>query len=143
MDAEEMMQDTIIKFLKSDLIDKLKQEQIESWLVKTAIRGSIDVLRKKKRSQLFQEEYKKDNCDDLDDSLDGIIETEDRSELVRKIQKGVESLPDGYRIILSLLLFEGYDYEEISQIVGVKEATVRSQYMRGKARLIQMLNETK
>ncbi|MBO7249010.1 MAG: sigma-70 region 4 domain-containing protein, partial [Bacteroidales bacterium] len=48
---------------------------------------------------------------------------------------------DGYRAVLSMILFEGFDYEEVAQIMEVKESTVRSQYMRGKERLIKIINE--
>lgn len=51
----------------------------------------------------------------------------------------MQTLADGYRVILSLVLFEGYDYEEIAQITGIKEVSVRTQYIRGKARLIEEL----
>jgi RNA polymerase sigma-70 factor (ECF subfamily) len=44
-------------------------------------------------------------------------------------------LPDHYRTIVSLHLFEGYDYEEISQMTGTNENTIRSLYMRGRQKL--------
>ena len=49
----------------------------------------------------------------------------------------MEKLPEGYRVVLSLYLFEGYDMEEIAQILHVKPASVRSQYLRGKRKLIE------
>ena len=63
------------------------------------------------------------------------------SEVVSRVKRGIESLSDGYRTILSLLLFEGYDYQEVAEILDVKEATVRSQYMRGRKRLLEILKE--
>ena len=52
-----------------------------------------------------------------------------------KIFKGIEMLPDGYRIILTLYLLEGYDHSEISQILGISESTSKSQYSRAKEKL--------
>jgi len=52
-------------------------------------------------------------------------------------------LAGGYRLVLSLNLFEGYDYEEIAQILDLKEVTVRSQYIRGKARLVEEIEKLK
>ena len=52
-------------------------------------------------------------------------------------------LPDHYRAILSLHLFEGYDYEEISQITGIKENTIRSLYMRGRQKLAAAVRQMK
>ena len=45
--------------------------------------------------------------------------------------KAIEKLPDGYRIILTLYLLEGYDHAEISTILGISESTSKSQYSRG------------
>jgi RNA polymerase sigma-70 factor (ECF subfamily) len=51
-------------------------------------------------------------------------------------------LPEGYRVVLSLYLFEGYDHEEISSVLGISVSTSRTQYMRGKKRLYELLKTT-
>jgi RNA polymerase sigma factor (sigma-70 family) len=54
----------------------------------------------------------------------------------------LKQLPDGYRVVLTLYLFEGYDHEEIAHILKITENTSRSQYMRAKRKLHSLL-ETK
>jgi RNA polymerase sigma-70 factor (ECF subfamily) len=61
----------------------------------------------------------------------------------RDILKAIELLPLGYRLVVSLYLTEGYDYQEISMITGLKESTVRSQYVRAKIRILDILNGRK
>lgn len=140
MDAEEVVQDTILKYLRFEKDMVVQQE--EAWLVKTCVRGSIDVLRKRKAGDEFIEGYKEDmsqrQLEDTGNQLWGELKTS-ASELAEKIKKGMASLPDGYRSILSMILFEGYDYQEVSDIMRVKEATVRSQYMRGKIKLAELI----
>lgn len=143
MDAEEVMQDTIIKYLNSD-DGTMSGEQVEAWLYKTCVRASIDVLRKRKRKDEFLEDYKVDNKDDVLEDEGGsawntLIGENKKSSLVKRIREALYSLPDGYRTVLSLILFEGYDYEEVAQILDVKEVTVRSQYMRGKIKLAEII----
>ena len=58
---------------------------------------------------------------------------------VEKIRRGIEQLPEGYRVVLSLYLFEGYDHEEIGEILNISESTSRTQYMRGKKKLLEMI----
>jgi RNA polymerase sigma-70 factor (ECF subfamily) len=58
-----------------------------------------------------------------------------------KIFKSIELLPDGYRIILTLYLLEGYDHSEISQILGISESTSKSQYSRAKEKLKNILSK--
>ncbi|MGY0039455.1 RNA polymerase sigma factor [Pedobacter sp. NJ-S-72] len=48
---------------------------------------------------------------------------------------------DGYRVVLTLYLFEGYDHEEISHILKISEATSRSQLMRAKVKLRNILEK--
>lgn len=58
---------------------------------------------------------------------------------VARIKAGLNELPDGCRLILSLCLFEGYDYAEIAEITGLKTSSVRSQYTRAKGKLLEKL----
>ena len=55
------------------------------------------------------------------------------------IAKAVEELPDGYRVIFSLYLLEGYDHSEISQIMNISESTSKTQYLRAKEKLRKIL----
>ena len=58
---------------------------------------------------------------------------------VEKVQHAMELLPEGYRVIFSLYLLEGYDHGEISEIMGITEATSKSQYSRAKQRIKEIL----
>ncbi len=60
---------------------------------------------------------------------------------VETVKKAIMLLPDGYRTVLSLYLLEGYDHEEIAEILNVAESTTRTQYMRARQKLLQLLNE--
>lgn len=53
----------------------------------------------------------------------------------------MHQLPDGFRTVLSLYLFEGYDHEEIAEILQVAESTSRTQYIRAKKRLLEILKK--
>ena len=58
---------------------------------------------------------------------------------VKDIKKATESLPDGSRMIFSLYLLEGYDHREIAQILNVSESNSKSQYMRAKRKVKEIL----
>ena len=59
---------------------------------------------------------------------------------VDKVKHGIEQLPDGYRNVLSLYLIEGYDHQEIAEIMGFTESTSKSQLNRAKAKLRELLD---
>ncbi len=136
MDAEEAMHDTFMKYHRT----KERIGNIEAWLTRVCIRNSIDIIRKRKAEELFMEEISP-----ADNMKITNLHDEEPPEIeytVEKIRKGMLELPDGYRMILSLYLFEGYDYTEIAQITRLKESSVRSQYQRARNRLSEILRRT-
>ena len=95
------------------------------------VNRSLDIL--KKRKVKFEE---------INERTHDKIETQTVSQKVDmdKIKKAVYNLPDGYRVVLSLFLFEGYDHSEISEVLGISNSASRTQYLRAKYKLREMLN---
>jgi RNA polymerase sigma factor (sigma-70 family) len=58
---------------------------------------------------------------------------------VDRVKRCIELLPDGYRSVLSLYLMEGYDHQEIAEIMGISESTSKSQLNRAKSKLRELL----
>lgn len=142
-DAEEVAQDTVIKYLRTNT-GGMSAQQIEAWLVKTCTRAAIDMLRIRKALKVKLMQYAADDSEEeSQDAWDRFAGNEDPDTVVRKVKNAMMELPDGYRVVLSLLLFEGYDYAEAAQVLEVSESTVRSQYMRGKRKLIEVINKNK
>ena len=54
------------------------------------------------------------------------------------LRRCVQELPDGYRVVLSLYLLEGYDHAEIASILGITESTSKSQYSRARKKLLEL-----
>jgi RNA polymerase sigma-70 factor (ECF subfamily) len=59
------------------------------------------------------------------------------------IRKSIFALPDKYRIVLSLFLLEGYDHEEISQILNISCNAARTRYSRARGKLLKNLKDEK
>lgn len=131
-DAEEVMQDTILKY--HNFPQKEGIEKLGSWLKSVCIRKALDKLREKHRTKEFLEAYKEEQIPAQPPQMQYTVE---------EIRKTLLLLPDNYRTILSLHLFEGYDYQEIEQITGSKEATIRSLYKRAKEKLAATILENK
>lgn len=142
-EAEEIVQDTIIKYLRNNTV-KMSEQQIEAWLSKACARASVDMLRLRKGLKMKLENFaQEDPEEDSSDGWDGYLSSAEPGRTIRRIRELMMRLPDGYRVVLSLLLFEGYDYAEAAQILQVAESTVRSQYLRGKRKLLTIINENK
>ncbi len=132
-EAEDLLQDSFC-----DAFTKLDTFRYESsfgiWLKKIVVHRCINWLRKKKISLVLHEE--------LDESVqktESEIDYEDISMDVKRIHQAIALLPDGYRIIFSLYALEGYDHAEISEIMGISESTSKSQYLRAKQRIKDIL----
>ncbi len=136
-EAEEIMQDTILKFISSEIVPK-KPAQVAMWLNRTCIRKSIDAVRRKKREKLFLDEYAAD-ASEYDN--DNPIEFSGSASGIVRIRKAIDELPDNYRLILNLVLLEGLDYEEIANLTGEREGTIRTQFSRGRAKLAEKLKK--
>lgn len=132
-DAEEAMQDTFLKAFAS--MAHYEGGVFEGWLKQIAVHVAIDALRRKK------EEWEElpDNYPLTDD--DEGVDEEAIHLQVETVRKAIAELPTGYRVVLSLYLFEGYDMEEIASILQLKPASVRSQYLRGKQKLLNILQQ--
>ena len=134
-DAEDVLQEAFTDAFSS--IDSFQYKStFGAWLKKIVINKSINHLRKKKMDLVDME---KTNVGHLpeEDSLD----EKDIQLKVDEIKRAVKLLPNGYRTVLSLYLFEGYDHEEIAEILRVSHATVRTQYMRAKQKLLIFIKQ--
>lgn len=132
-DAEEIMHDSLLEYWKCSRKEEILD--LKKWLTSICVRKSIDRLRKQRRFKDFLEKYE-------DPVLDEGVE-DNASYDIESILKALHTLPDNYRAVLSLHLFEGYDYQEMSQITGMNENTIRSLYMRGRQKLAEAIRKKK
>jgi RNA polymerase sigma factor (sigma-70 family) len=130
-DAEDMMQEAFIECFRN-LHSFRFESTFGAWLKKILINRCLNCLKKKKIDLILYENVPVNDFEEENVAMEIQYETE-------KVFKSIEKLPDGYRIILTLYLLEGYDHSEISQILGISESTSKSQYSRGKEKLRKMI----
>ncbi len=134
-DAEDVLQEAFLDAFRS-LNDFHYRSTFGAWLKKIVINKSINTLRKRKMDIIEIDET----------GVHALPEEEqaDEQEIqykVAEVKKMIQKLPDGYRAVLSLYLLEGYDHEEISGILGISHNTVRTQYVRAKQKLVNLLKQ--
>ncbi len=125
MEAEDVMQEAFLSAFEK--IETYKGEvSFGAWLKRIVINRSLDHLKKRK-VQFEEVNEKTTQISDYD------FETKEID--IQKIKKAIQNLPDGYRVVLSLFLIEGYDHEEISSILGISNSSSRTQLLRAKNKL--------
>ena len=124
-DTEEVLQDTLIQFLKTRPVFE-SDEHEKAWLLRVA--GNLCKNRLKYNSLRQTDELREE------------LIAEQREDL-SFIWDAVQALPVQYREVIHLFYREGYSTREISQILGRKEATIRSDLSRGHGKLKELLKE--
>ena len=130
-EAEDVMQEAFLTaFTKLELYKG--EVTFGAWLKRIVINKSINQLRKKNRYEMAKMEIVLDN------------EIEEESFETNKfhpkmILNEIQNLKENYRIILTLHLIEGFDYEEIQQILNCTNENVRTIILRAKNKLKQVL----
>ena len=133
LDAEDVLQSSFM-----DVFSKLEsfryQSSIGAWIKRIIVNNCINYLKRKRMS--FDELEERHAFQLTDDT------TVESSQLnVRVINEAVRQLPDGYRVVFTLYMFEGYDHKEIGEILQISEATSKSQYSRAKRKLKDILKK--
>ena len=130
-EAEDLLQEAF-----TEAFTKLSSFRYESsfgaWLKRIVINRCINAIKKRKADLVLSEDM--GNYDAADNKDDDNIEYD-----VKRVHKAIEMLPEGYRVIFSLYMLEGYDHSEIAQIMGISESTSKSQYMRAKLKLKEII----
>ncbi|MDL2238567.1 sigma-70 family RNA polymerase sigma factor [Bacteroidales bacterium OttesenSCG-928-K22] len=135
--AEEVMQDSFIKTF--DNLHKFSgnQKDLGNLIKRIAVNHSIDIYRKTK-NEIFSSFNEIENIDKyLQNENDEIEETNYN---IDDINSAIKKLPDGYRLVLNLHLFEDMDFNDIAKKLNITASTVRSQYVRAKSKLLTILN---
>jgi RNA polymerase sigma factor (sigma-70 family) len=136
-EAEDIMQEAFLSAFRK--IDTYKGDvSFGAWLKKIVINKSIDALRQRKIR------YEEITAEEPDEATESTIDLEDSKQwqveaMVKQIKEAIQDLPRGYQVVLTLALIEGYDHEEIAQLLSVSESTSRSQLARARKKLIEIV----
>ncbi len=130
-DAEDILQDSFLSAFQN--LQAFKGDStFGAWLKRIVVNNSISLIQKKRLNLTPLEGY------DVADIPEGPDE-EELSFQVENVRRSIQQLPDGYRVVVSLYLLEGYDHQEIAEILGITESTSKSQYSRARKKLLEML----
>jgi RNA polymerase sigma factor (sigma-70 family) len=134
LEAEDVLQESFTEAFKN-IAQFEYRTSFGGWLKQICINRCINQLKKRKYKVV-----------ELDEGLvmATVPTNEEEDEMTLKVQEikqAILRLPDGYRTVLGLYLLEGYDHDEIAEILQLAPATIRSQYMRAKNKLLVLLKE--
>lgn len=132
MEAEDAMQEAFIK-----AFEKLHQFNGEvtfgAWLKRIVINKCLDKLKARKLELVA-----------MNEQILGAVEEEENWNIddgvgLEEVKRKMDQLPEKYRYPLMLYLFEGYDHEEIAEILGISQVASRTLVHRGKKKIQEEL----
>ncbi|PLX12865.1 MAG: hypothetical protein C0598_05235 [Marinilabiliales bacterium] len=132
-EAEDLLQEAFTEaFLKMHTFRF--ESSFGAWIKRIVVNKCINEIKRRKADLEFCEDIGKfGEKEDIDDKIPGLS--------VENIKNAMKELPNGSKVIFQLYLLEGYDHKEISQILGVSESNSKSQYMRAKRRIREILKD--
>ncbi|APG60142.1 RNA polymerase sigma factor [Christiangramia salexigens] len=136
MEAEDAMQEAFIKAFTR--IEQFTGEvSFGAWLKRIVINNCLDKLKARKLEMVAINEQTLATVEDENNwQIDDGIGVDD-------IKNEIDNLPEKYKYPLMLFLIEGYDHEEISEILGITQVASRTLVHRGKKKLQAELKKLK
>lgn len=136
-EAEDVLQEAFLSAFR-ELHSYKGDSSFGSWLKRIVINKSINCLRNRRLSLVPLGEQHDAAAEDADHGGPEPEITSWRADVVRRC---VQDLPDGYRVVLTLYLLEGYDHAEIAGILNISESTSKSQYSRARKKLLELARQ--
>lgn len=130
-DAEDIIQEVFVKVFRN-LHTFQGESTLGAWIKRITVNTTLNFIRKEKRNN---EVVLAEGID-----IPEIIEELDTAKYsMAQIHHAIKQLPERCRVVLSLYLIEGYQHQEIAEILGVTVSTSKTQYRRGRQLLQEIL----
>jgi RNA polymerase sigma-70 factor (ECF subfamily) len=132
-DAKDVLQESFIQaFTKLKTLKK--EEMFPAWLKKIVVNRCLNQLQKSK-------DFKAMITEDLEMPHEEREMEEQKQFQVDRIKKAMDKISGGCRTVLNLYVFEGYDHQEISEILCISESASKAQYSKAKSKIRSILNQ--
>lgn len=123
MEAEDVFHDAFIKVFKN--LDHFRGGSLEGWVRRIMVNESINYYNRQIKNRNFEDiDDRHEDFATSSDALDGLSAEE--------LRQMIAGLPDGCRVVFNLFAVEGYEHEEIAQMLNISSGTSRSQLHRAR-----------
>lgn len=131
-EAEEMFDDGFLKVL-TKIVYYDPEQSFDAWFKTILVRTAIDQYRKHKNEPAFMDVEDAWHLD----TQEHILSTISANEILELVQQ----LPASYRTVFSLHVVDGYSHPEIAEMLGIQEGTSRSNLVKARLKLQELLRE--
>lgn len=129
--AEDVMLKGFFKVF-TNLKNFRSEGSFEGWMRRIMVRESISFLRRQKKIEFSMEEV------NVNENFESLIDTELE---VDDIQRLIDALPEGYKMVFIMYAVEGYRHDEIAELLNISSGTSKSQLFKARKMLQQKIKE--
>ena len=134
-DAKDVLQNSLVKiFTAIPAIDYRNEESLRAWMIRVVVNEALCFLRGRKKLLFIEQNPVAIQISDDEEPQAEKISSDDLHRLISE-------LPDGYRTVINLHVFEGYPHKKIAAMLGITESTSASQLYYAKRELAKRINE--
>lgn len=120
--ANDVLQDAFIKVFKN--LSKFRKEStLGAWIKTIVVRTALSKIKKEPLTESLEARHIKENIN-WGHQLDA-----------EYLEKAIQALPEGYRVVFTLIEIEGYAHKEVAEMLGISIGTSKSQLFYAKKRL--------
>jgi len=131
-EVKDILQDSFIKIFRSmDRFTYRGEGSLKAWMSRIVVNDALKALRRKKPLPLSP--LLSDITEDEEPAFDRIP--------LDVLQGMIRRLPDGYRTVFNLYVFEDKSHKEIASLLGIKENSSASQLHHAKAQLARWIKD--
>ena len=133
-EVKDILQDCFVRMLKGlDGFEYRGEGSLKAWAARIVVNASLKTLAAASRLKFV---------DDLPDMPEEDGEMESLPAVpAAVVQEMIKALPDGYRTVFNLYVFEKKSHREIAALLGIKEDSSASQFFRARALLAKQIKE--
>ena len=133
-DAKDVLQNSFVKiFTTISALDYRGEDIFKAWMKRIVANEALGYL--KQRKKLVFVEYNAASQDSVDD------EPQPERLSPDELHKLISELPDGYRMVVNLYVFEGYSHKQIAELLSISERTSASQFYHAKRLLAKSIKD--
>ena len=135
-DAKDVLQNSFVKIFKSIPSFEYRGEKaFKGWMTRVVVNEALNYLKEEKRMSFVTQDVT--TLQQIPD--EGELDTEYVSP--DELHQMVSELPDGYRMVVNLYVFEGFSHKKIAEMLGIKEVTSASQFYHAKQLLARKIKD--
>ncbi len=142
VEAEDILQESFIKvFIKISKYDFTSVASFSAWIKKIVVNTALNYIRDNKKHKIF---------DEIDDKVEMHIQEQEQEEpniniSQKEILELIQNLPDGYKIVFNLYVFEKYTHQDIATELDISVNTSKTQLFKARkllqTRVLERINK--